>query len=233
MTNHRFHHYVGLADGTITMEDVVWRSGICALAWLLALAISLPLDSPLAGWLHGVIPVAQWMGVFKVMKAPGHFLFTVTVATALLLWHPWRWRAGALLCVSGIMSGLLSALAKWGVGRIRPFKGVTPFSLSPFRNGIPGLFHAENLSFPSGHTCLAFATAACCTRLLPRRRWAFFGGACVVGTERILQSSHYLGDVVAAAGLGVFSAHLTWWLCRKLCPTLRSIERPASGRSAW
>jgi len=187
MTDRRCYHDVGLARGAITTHDAVSRLGICALAWLLALAISLPLDSHLAGWLHGVIPVAQWMGVFKVMKSPGHFLFTLAVATALLLWHPWRWRAGALLCVSGIMSGLLCVLAKWGFGRTRPFNGVTPFSLSPFRNGLLGLFHAENLSFPSGHTCLAFATAACCTRLLPRWRWAFFGGACVVGTERILQ----------------------------------------------
>ena len=42
-----------------------------------------------------------------------------------------------------------------------PRRGDRARYFSPFRNGWVGLFDEPNLSFPSGHTCLAFATAAC------------------------------------------------------------------------
>ena len=202
------------ACGTISTK-AGRRLAVCVLVWSFALTVALMLDAMLAGWLHDAVPVSHWMGVFRVMKAPGHFLFTAVVAIALLLWHPWRGRAAVLLLVSGIMSGLLCALVKWIVGRTRPFKGIPPFRFSPFRDGLLGLFHAENLSFPSGHTCLSFATAACLSRLLPRYRAIFYTGALVVAAERVLQSSHYFADVVAAAGLGVLSVHLTWSLCNR------------------
>lgn len=186
--------------------------------WMLALAAGLALDTSVANWVDRTIPIRQAMPLFRILKAPGHFLFTLSIAAALAIWHPWRWRAGGLLCLCGMLSGLLGALMKWGVGRTRPFKGVAPFSLQPFRGGLAGLFHAENLSFPSGHTVLAFATAECLSLLVPRWRPGFYAGALLVATERILQNSHYLGDVVVAAGLGFLSVHLTWWICRTIFP---------------
>ena len=189
------------------------RSACIAVGWIAALIVTLVLlDVALADWVQRTIPVPRWMWLFEIMKSPGHFGFTLVVGAMLIAWHPQRWRAMAFLCASGMVSGLLCAIVKWGVGRTRPFHGVPAFELHPFARGLAGLFGAENQSFPSGHTCLAFASAAALSLLLPKWRIAFFAIASVVAAERILQGSHYAGDVVAAAGLGVLSALLTWWL---------------------
>ena len=185
------------------------------LGWMLLLSVSaLLLDVRVADVVHREIRVPEMMWLFHIMKAPGHFAFTLLVAAALVVFrHRWQWRAAAYLCLSGIVSGLSCALLKWCVGRTRPFHGVGAFELHPFTHGIAGLFSAENQSFPSGHTCLAFATAAAMSLLVPRWSAAFYAVALVVASERVLQGSHYVGDVVAASGLGILSAMMTWlWM---------------------
>jgi membrane-associated phospholipid phosphatase len=190
------------------------RALAAAAVWIGALAASLTLlDVPVADWVHRAVPVASLMWLFMLMKVPGHFGFTLIVAAALLVGHRARWRAAAFLCLSGIMSGLLYTLAKWFVGRTRPFQGTPPFEWHPFAHGFSGLFVAEYHSFPSGHTCLAFATAAAMSVLLPKWKSFFFLCATVTATERILQNSHYMSDVIAGAGFGILSMMLTWWLC--------------------
>jgi membrane-associated phospholipid phosphatase len=196
------------------------RFWLGAAAWVAVLAIVSPLaDDRAAAWVGRTIPVPKLMTLFDVMKAPGHFVFTLLIAAALALWHRGRWRAAAFLCLSGIVSGALCGLLKWGVGRTRPLHKIPAFDLQPFRGGLVGLLHGDNLSFPSGHTCLAFASAAALAVLLPRWRVVFFGVALIVAAERILQGSHYAGDVVAAAGLGVLSTYIVWFACDRLFPS--------------
>ena len=100
---------------------------------------------------------------------------------------------------------------KWGLGRWRPYTypdhpdEALPFSLTVFRGGFRGLFDGRNLSFPSGHACLAFATAASVAILWPRARWRWIGYAiaAVVAAERVVENAHWCSDAVVAAALGV------------------------------
>ena len=194
-----------------------WRLSALSGIWLTALLLSLFLaDAVVSAWVHRNVPAAKLAGLFRVMKAPGHFGFTLALAVLVAILHRGRWRAAGFLCFCAMASGLLGALVKWGFGRIRPFHGSPVLELHPFINGIRGLFVSENLSFPSGHTCLAFATASALTVLAPRGWPAFYALAVVVAAERILEGSHYLGDVVAAAGLGVLSTLLVCWIYRLL-----------------
>lgn len=188
-----------------------WRFTLLLLGWALAMGLAaMVLDERVSAWVAGNVPVEQLMPLFKLMKMPGHFAFTMLVAAVVTIKHPLRWRAGAFVCLSGMLSGLLCALLKWGVGRTRPFHGVAAFDLRPFAKGLHGLFGVPNQSFPSGHTCLAFAAAAAISMILPRWRAGAFALALIVASERVLQNSHYVGDVVAAAGLGVLSAWIMW-----------------------
>lgn len=123
------------------------------------------LDVPVANWAHRMVNVPLLMPVFRVMKAPGHFGFTVAIAMALVLWHPARWRAAAFLCLSGIVSGMLYTTVKWCVGRMRPFHGVPPFELHPFAHGIAGFFRSETSHFLLGMSAW---------RLLPPRLYPFW-----------------------------------------------------------
>jgi membrane-associated phospholipid phosphatase len=89
----------------------------------------------------------------------------------------------------------------------------------PFVGGVLGLFRPKQAAFPSGHTMLAFATAACLAVYYPRCRYLCFGAATLVALERVLEVAHHVSDVVAAAGLGII---FSLW-CAKL------LEKWASG----
>lgn len=207
---------------TAGRSDVFVASGMAVIlaACLIAIAVSLPFDTGVADWVGRTIPIKQIMWLFNAMKAPGHFGFTLVIAGACAAFHPARWRAALFVSTSGIISGVVNSVTKWGVGRTRPLHGVPAFEFHPFRDSWGGLFRAENLSFPSGHTCLAFSTAAALSLLIPRWRSAFFTVACVVALERVLQGSHYLTDVFAAAVFGILSVLPAWWLSTRLWPEI-------------
>ena len=153
------------------------RPVVIVVLWLVAFAGGLALDRPVAGHArdHGWDQKRTWTKathrLAEGLKLPGTYYVTAAAAVAVGLRHPLRWRAAAAVAGAGAISGLNSVL-KWVVGRRRPVTRVPAFDVEPFVGGLPGLFGAEgNLSFPSGHACLAFALAASLARLLPRWRW--------------------------------------------------------------
>jgi len=108
----------------------------------------------------------------------------------------------------------LNAPLKILIGRIRPYHGVPPFELHPFKFG---LMSAEaSFSFPSGDASLAFAMAMSLSLTIPRLRPLWWMLAVIVGLERIAENAHYPSDVVAGAALGVGVA----LLARKAVPLL-------------
>ena len=81
--------------------------------------------------------------------------------------------------------------------------------------------NASGRSFPSGHTSLAFATAA--SVAIQCKKWyitvpAYAYAACV-GYSRMYLGVHYPSDVLAGAAVGIGSAYLSHWLTKKLFGT--------------
>jgi membrane-associated phospholipid phosphatase len=176
--------------------------------WLLAILLALPLDGMVAGLFQPLAIVIKRSEFAHEIKEAGHFVFVLILAAFVWILHPGRWRGAALLCVSAILAGLFYSMLKWPVGRVRPIVAIDPFHFEPFHYGMAGLFRGGNASFPSGHVCVAFATAAGMSWLLPRGRWAFYTVAGLLAFERVGELAHYLSDVIAAAGLGVLAFHL-------------------------
>lgn len=80
--------------------------------------------------------------------------------------------------------------------------------------------HSNNLSFPSGHTAIAFASAQFMFReykdsnfLLSISGYSF---AVFTGIYRMLNDKHWFGDVVGGAGFGILSTELAYWLYPKI-----------------
>jgi membrane-associated phospholipid phosphatase len=196
-------------------KRVFWALG--TFAWLAILAAATLVDRTVAEWvkvraadtLH-----SPWHMLFNrsgllmtILRLPGYFYFTIVLAGALWLGHVRRGHAAVLVLLSGILGGLFYSVVKWLVGRHRPVNGIEPFHFSPMAGGWFGLFKSPpNLSFPSGHATLSFATATALAMLIPRWRWIFFLAAALVAAERVFENAHYVSDVVAGAGLGVLSA---------------------------
>ena len=71
-------------------------------------------------------------------------------------------------------------------------------------------------SFPSGHTFTAFTGAEVLRREYGEEYpWLAVAGytvATLVGAMRIYNNRHWLGDVLAGAGLGILSVEVTYWI---------------------
>ena len=79
---------------------------------------------------------------------------------------------------------------------------------------------SNNLSFPSGHTTTAFTTAHFMFREYQDENiWLSLSGypiAVFTGVYRILNDKHWVGDVVAGAGIGILSTEVAYWLFPKV-----------------
>jgi undecaprenyl-diphosphatase len=192
--------------------------------WLAAIAAAMCCDRLLATQVRAS-GLENWMEsrprLEKTLDFPGTYWCTAVVALVVASTHRQRWAASGFVLLATVVSGI-NGLIKWIAGRRRPFKlddpAAQPFTLSPFSDGMRGLFHQPpNLCFPSGHAALAFATAAAVAILWPRARWPWiaYAIATIVAAERVMENAHWLSDAVAGAALGVGGVHLIGWLLSK------------------
>ena len=212
--------------------------------WVILFLAGLAGDRPVATAIHraGIDAIffdakhhTRWFT--SVLKFPGTFWFTLCIVGGLLGLKKLRPRQAVFILLAGVMSGI-NWLIKWSVGRMRPFKfpgsdQLYPFRFQPFCNGLWGLFHQKDLSFPSGHSCTAFSLAMAIALVKPKWAWIFLILACMVGAERVWESAHYLSDVVAGAGVGAGGTLVVYWLMGRVeNPALRSTSEPASELNA-
>jgi membrane-associated phospholipid phosphatase len=190
--------------------------------WLALTLTALLLDQRLAACVHAsrLDLFAKTSLLCSILKSPGTISFTVVLMLINRFWSPRSSVGSVLLLASAAASGLFYSLAKWAVGRSRPLDNAVlnahPFQIHPFDGGLAGLFLPRpDQSFPSGHVSLAFATAAIMAIYYPRGRLFFFIIAGLVAVERIVESAHYLSDVVAGSGLGIIAASCADWLFRR------------------
>ena len=110
------------------------------------------------------------------------------------------------------VSSVLTYSMKKAVNRPRPYKTY---------DDIVAYEELSSLSFPSGHTSLAFTTATALSLKYPK--WYVIAPtyvwACSVGYSRMNLGVHYPSDVLAGAVLGAGSAYITYkaneWFWKK------------------
>ncbi len=75
---------------------------------------------------------------------------------------------------------------------------------------------SDKYSFPSGHTAAAFATAEFMRQeykdVSPWYAVAGYAMAATTGYLRMYNNKHWMGDVVAGAGVGIMSTKLAYWI---------------------
>lgn len=130
-------------------------------------------------------------------------LLWIALSLAMLLWKPTR-RAG-LLSLYAMALGLLvtNITVKPAVERLRPWT-VLPIA--------PLVTERDPYSFPSGHTCAAFAGGMIWLRDLPWR-WGRIAApvlAVLMGLSRLYAGVHYPSDVVVGGLIGAVCAWVAW-----------------------
>lgn len=133
-------------------------------------------------------------------------LLWIVLSVIMLCYKPTR-KAGALSLAAMALGLLCTNVAlKPLVGRDRPWLHVAGL--------IPLVNEPDPNSFPSGHTCAAFAAGMVWLRALPWRWGRVLAVALAVcmGLSRLYVGVHYPSDVIAGALVGAFCA----WAARKI-----------------
>ena len=114
-----------------------------------------------------------------------------------------------------LLEEAITAAMKVSFNRLRPAEKY-PDEIFPYR-------HIHGKSFPSGHSSLAFSTAASLS--IQCRKWYVtvpaYIWAASVGYSRVYLGEHYPSDVLGGAAVGIGSAYLAHWLNKKLFPAKR------------
>lgn len=168
------------------------------------------LDGGILLWLQESVRGGFWDPIVSAFTHLGdHGLLFIALTLAMLCWKPTR-RAG-ILSACAMLLGLLctNVVLKHLVARPRPWLDVAGL--------IPLVDEPDPNSFPSGHTCAAFAAGLSWFRALPERWMGVLAVVLAVcmGLSRLYVGVHYPSDVLAGALVGSFCAWLAWKLCQK------------------
>lgn len=192
----------------------------CTLYVLVFSALSmLFIDRPLALWLkahtsghmEGFFKIVTRLGEAEYYMVPAGLLvigFLIASRRALTAEARDRWRrmmvAPAFLFLSITISGVISNLLKFSIGRYRPrylfeqeIYGFQPFNTEWGMN-----------SFPSGHSQAGFAAMVALMMIFPRYDVFWILIAVLVAMSRVVTTVHFLSDTVAGSYLAVAVAIL-------------------------
>lgn len=146
-------------------------------------------------WLDPVVSVYTKLGDAGILF--------IALSVAMLLYKPTR-KAGAL-ALGAMLLGLLvtNVTIKPLVERARPWID-WPI--------VPLVAEHDPNSFPSGHTCAAFAAGMAWMRALPWKwgRIAAVAAAVLMGLSRLYVGVHYPADVLVGAFIGALCAWVVW-----------------------
>lgn len=125
------------------------------------------------------------------------------------------------LLYANLFSGLISLVSKFIFGRIRPWglrNDGDEFGFLLFQNFDKGIiekfkYHLTTVidapttysSFPSGHTTTIFAAFTYLSVLFPKYIYLWLSIAIVFASARLLDSDHYLSDILGGVLLGTLS----------------------------
>jgi len=139
--------------------------------------------------------------IFKHMGQPEVYASVGlgTILTGLIAGDDDITRAGGRITGSLITAGATNSIIKEVVGRKRPNSTTDPDEFAPF---------SGNVSFPSGHTAMAFALATSVSHevhFLPAQI-GLYSAATLTGWSRINDNKHWFSDVLGGAAVGITSA---------------------------
>lgn len=153
--------------------------------------------------------------IFKFISYLGEPNYVALVISPIFLYAKWKKNKNlenTILATIFIMliGSIISTVFKVFFMRSRPFQEWNNLGFylieDVFENEIP--FKGKYMSFPSGHTMVAFCSY-CFLAFMSKKNWQkffLFSLAILIGLSRIYLSAHWASDVIASAGIAIFLA---------------------------
>lgn len=157
---------------------------------------------------------------WRLFRDMGEPYIVIGVMAIVWIYDRRRWKAAAMVLAGAACAGGLGALIGVTAGRYRPIvtDGANLWEL--FRGFRPG---AGDLSWPSGHSTLAFSIAAVLTYLSPRGRWLFVVLAALCAVTRVVMQAHFWSDALFGSVLGWT---VGWWVAMAVDRALGKYPAP-------
>ena len=171
----------------------------------------LAIDGGVLLWIQETLRCAVCNGILSVYTKLGDAgMLWIALSVLMLCFR--KTRKAGLASLLAMLLGLLctNVALKHLVGRDRPWLVVEGL--------IPLVAEHDPNSFPSGHTCAAFAAASAWCRTLPTR-WMKITAvvlAALMGFSRLYVGVHFPTDVLAGMAVGLFCGWLAWVLWKRL-----------------
>jgi membrane-associated phospholipid phosphatase len=143
--------------------------------------------------------------LWRLLRDMGEPTTTVLLLCVVGIYDRRRLLGSAILLSSTTGASLASELIRCVTGRLRPDGEISPGVRNigeNFFHFLGGFSHHRDLSFPSGHSTLAFATAATLCYFSPRGRWLFITLAAGCALTRVVMQAHFFGDVIMGSAVG-------------------------------
>jgi undecaprenyl-diphosphatase len=163
---------------------------------------------------------------FVAVTRAGSMYVTGPVGVLVALW---LWRARGARVAAAAVATPVAALSTIGALKVLFFRARPPGALAD-----PGLAHALNYSFPSGHSAGSMAIATTLAYVLARERlaprWAValaVAFALLVGVSRVYLDVHWPTDVIGGWAVGLAFAAGGVALYERLRHAARHAERAA------
>lgn len=171
----------------------------------------LAVDGGVLLWIQAVLRGAFLDPIMVAYTHLGDVGMLWILLSLLMLCFPKTRKAGVLsLCA--MLLGMLctNVVLKHLVGRVRPWITV-PGLTALIAEGDPN-------SFPSGHTCAAFAAAGAWCRSLPRRwmKALAVSLAALMAFSRLYVGVHFPSDVLVGLCVGLLCSQLVWFAWKRL-----------------
>ncbi len=135
---------------------------------------------------------------WRVLRALGEPVTTALIIFIVCIYDRRGTTGGLFFVAATAGTGLLGWLIRAIAGRYRPINIDGENSWHFFR----GFSETRDLSWPSGHATLAFATAAALAYLSPKGKRLFVIVAAGCAITRVVMQAHFYSDVIFGSALG-------------------------------
>ena len=197
-----------IAPGRWKKKDWLIFGGVSATAALLVVTVDKPVNDFFvkhedSDFINGMNKV---LNPFQAMTIP-IFFSAVPIVYGLITKSDRAKKVGLEVLEAQLVTSMVHYPINWIASRERPRDGGEYNDFNWIWTKEPSEWLDVDTSFPSGHSVLAFSSAAIIAAEYYEKKWvppAIYAAASVIGVQRVAQNAHWVSDVFYGAVLGHF-----------------------------